>query len=72
MTDRLFFFGAYQGTRIRETPADLFAFVPTAAMLAGDFTPYASAACNSGTARTLRRAVRRQPPRPGSRSAPRR
>ena len=49
----MFFFGAFQGTRIRETPADLFAFVPTAAMLAGDFTTYASAECNSGTARTL-------------------
>jgi hypothetical protein len=46
-TDRLFFFGAYQGTRLRETPADLFAFVPTAAMLAGDFTQYASAQCNA-------------------------
>jgi hypothetical protein len=52
-TDRVFFFGAFQGTRIRETPADLFAFVPTPAMLAGDFTAYASAACNNGTARTL-------------------
>ena len=39
-TDRLFFFGGYQGTRLRETPADLFAFVPTAAMLAGDFSQY--------------------------------
>jgi len=48
-TDRLFFFGGYQGTRLRETPADLFAFVPTPAMLAGDFTQYASAAC-TGTA----------------------
>jgi hypothetical protein len=45
-TDRVFFFGAYQGTRLRETPADLFAFVPTEAMLAGDFTQYASAQCN--------------------------
>ena len=53
VTDRIFFFGAFQGTRIRETPADLFAFVPTAAMLAGDFTAYASAPCNNGTARTL-------------------
>jgi len=52
-TDRVFFFGAYQGTRTREVPADLFAFVPTAAMLAGDFTQYASAACNNGVARTL-------------------
>jgi len=48
-TDRLFFFGGFQGTRLRETPADLFAFVPTAAMLAGDFTQYASPAC-TGTA----------------------
>ena len=53
VSDRVFFFGAFQGTRIRETPADLFAFVPTAAMLAGDFTTFASAPCNSGTARTL-------------------
>jgi hypothetical protein len=52
-TDRMFFFGAFQGTRLRETPSDLFAFVPTAAMLAGDFSAYASAACNGGTARTL-------------------
>jgi hypothetical protein len=53
-TDRVFFFGAYQGTRLRETPADLFAFVPTAAMLAGDFTTYASAQCNATGAVTLR------------------
>ena len=66
VSDRVFFFGAFQGTRIRETPADLFAFVPTAAMLAGDFTAYASAACNNGTARTLGRALRGQPPRPGA------
>jgi hypothetical protein len=54
-TDRLFFFGGFQGTRLRETPADLFAFVPTAAMLAGDFTQYASAACtNTAAGVTLR------------------
>ena len=53
-TDRVFFFGAYQGTRLRETPADLFDFVPTAAMLAGDFTQYASAQCNATGAVTLR------------------
>ena len=43
--DRLFFFGAYQGTRATQTPADIITFVPTAAMLAGDFTQVASAAC---------------------------
>ena len=53
-TDRVFFFGGYQNTRLRETPADLFAFVPTAAMLAGDFTQYASAQCNATGAVNLR------------------
>jgi hypothetical protein len=43
--DRLFYFFGYQGTRTRQTPPDLIAFVPTAAMLAGDFTTFASPAC---------------------------
>jgi hypothetical protein len=43
--DKLFFFGAYQGTRVRQQPAEEVDFVPTAAMLAGDFSTYASAAC---------------------------
>jgi hypothetical protein len=46
-TDRLFFFGAYQGTRTIERPSDNIVFVPTPAMLAGDFTTIASAACNT-------------------------
>ena len=53
-TDKLFFFAGYQGTNTRVTPTDNREFVPTAAMLAGDFTAYASAACNGGTAVTLR------------------
>ena len=52
--DKLFFFGAYQGTNTHQTPAGNIAFVPTDAMLRGDFTAYASAACNGGTAVTLR------------------
>src|SRR5215212_5322925 len=43
--DRLFYFAGYQGTRTRQTPPDLIAFVPTPAMLAGDFTTFASPAC---------------------------
>jgi hypothetical protein len=43
--DRMFFFAGYQGTRTRQTPPDLIAFVPTAAMLAGDFTTFASPQC---------------------------
>ena len=46
--DKLFFFGGYQGTRLRFRPSDQIAFVPTAAMLAGDFTTFASPACNNG------------------------
>ena len=48
VTDRLFFFGAYQGTKTDEAPADILSFIPTAAMLTGDFTPYAAAGCSAG------------------------
>ena len=46
--NKLFFFGGYQGTTLRQDPADQRMFVPTAAMLAGDFTAFASPACNAG------------------------
>ena len=46
--DRLFFFGGYQGTILRQTPSDNISYVPTAQMLAGDFTTIASPACNGG------------------------
>ena len=52
--NKLFFFGGYQGTTIRQDPADNRQFVPTAAMLAGDFTAFASPACNAGRQITLR------------------
>ena len=51
--NRLFFFGAYQGTAVRQQPAANIARVPTAAMLAGDFTTVASPACNGGRQVTL-------------------
>ncbi|MBI2186692.1 MAG: TonB-dependent receptor [Acidobacteria bacterium] len=46
-TDRLFFFGAIQDTRATQTPADIFTLIPSAAMLQGDFTQVASAACRA-------------------------
>ena len=46
-TDRMFFFGAHQETRATQTPADIIAFIPTPAMLAGDFSTIASAQCRS-------------------------
>jgi hypothetical protein len=52
-TDRLFFFFGYQGTNTRVNPTDNRAFVPTEAMLTGDFTAFASPACNAGVQRNL-------------------
>ena len=54
LRDKLFFFGAYQGTAIRVRPSDNIAYVPTAAMLAGDFTAVTAPACNGGRQITLR------------------
>ncbi len=52
--NKLFFFAGYQGTIQRSNPATSVGFVPTAAMEAGDFTAFESAACNSGVAKTLK------------------
>src|SRR5204862_681628 len=42
--NKLFFFAGYQGTPLRQDPEDTITFVPTAAILAGDFTAFASPA----------------------------
>jgi hypothetical protein len=52
--NKVFFFGGYQGTTVRQDPANLKSFVPTDAMLAGDFTAFASPACNVGRQITLK------------------
>src|SRR5689334_13876974 len=52
--DKLFFFGGYQGTNQHQIPASNIAFVPTDAMLRGDFRDFASAECNGGTPVALR------------------
>jgi hypothetical protein len=51
--NKVFFFGALQISRNRQRPSDNTAFVPTQAMLAGDFTQIASAQCNGGSGVTL-------------------
>ncbi len=43
--NKLFFFAGYQGTYTRQDPTDATTFVPTAAMLAGNFAPW-EASCN--------------------------
>ena len=44
LKDRLFFFGGYQGTKIRNTRGGLTAYVPTAADLSGDFSAFLNGA----------------------------
>src|SRR5215475_8344070 len=52
--NKVFFFGGYQGTRLRQDPNNVKQFIPTPAMLSGDWTAFTSAACNAGVPRTLR------------------
>jgi hypothetical protein len=54
LKNKLFFFAGYQGATIRQDPSDQIAIVPTPAMLAGDFTAFASPACNGGRPITLK------------------
>ena len=51
--NKVFFFGGYQGTTLRQDPANNIGFVPTPAMMAGDFTAFGSPACNGGRQITL-------------------
>jgi hypothetical protein len=47
--NKLFFFAGYQGTYEKISPAANIAHVATAAVLQGDFTAFASPACNAGS-----------------------
>ena len=46
--DKLFFFGGFQATRQRTDPPQTVAYVPTAAVLNGDFSAIDSGSCVSG------------------------
>ena len=46
LKDKLFFFAGYQGKVEKTNPPTTVSFVPTAAMLAGDFTAIAAPACS--------------------------
>ena len=52
-TNKLFFFGGYQGKIEKSNPGTTISYAPTAAMRAGDFTGFASPACNGGRQITL-------------------
>jgi len=43
LRDKLFFFGGYQGTNLRINPSTTSSYIPTAAMLSGDWTSYVAA-----------------------------
>ena len=47
LKDKLFFFTGYQGTRNRSDPSTSISYVPTQAMLNGDFSTFLSSACNA-------------------------
>ena len=46
--NKLFFFGGYQGTLTRTAGGGNIAYVPTPAMMSGDWTAFTSPACNGG------------------------
>jgi hypothetical protein len=50
----IFYVGVYQGTRVRQNNTNIIGIVPTAAMVAGDFTAFTSPACNGGRQIALR------------------
>src|SRR2546426_1376151 len=52
--DKIFFFTGYQGTLIRQTPIQNTVFVPTPQMFNGDFSTFASPACQNSRVITLR------------------
>ena len=63
LQNKLFFFGGYQGKIERTNPPTNISYVPTPAMLNGDFTAFASPACNAGRAAHPHRRLRQQPDR---------
>ena len=47
IANKLFYFAGYQGTVVRSNPPTTITFVPSQAMMAGDFTTIASTACQA-------------------------
>jgi hypothetical protein len=53
MKNKAFFFGGYHGQIEKTNPPTSISYIPTRAMLNGDFTAFASPACNGGVQRNL-------------------
>lgn len=52
--NKIFFFAGLQGTTLRYNPDNSISTVPTQAMLQGNWTTFASPACNAGATKTLK------------------
>ena len=67
ISDKLFFFGGYQGTRNRQNPTGNTTFIPNAAALTGDFSTIAGAGCqSSGKALVLKNPLDNNNPFPNN------
>jgi hypothetical protein len=67
ITDKLFFFGGYQGTRNRQNPTGNTTYIPNAAALTGDFSTIAGAGCqSSGKALVLKNPLNNNTPFPNN------
>ena len=65
--DKLFFFGGYQGTLNRSNPPQTTTFIPTQAMLNGDFSAIAGPVCtNTASGRQLTNPLAGNAPFPGN------
>jgi hypothetical protein len=65
--DKLFFFGGYQGTINRSNPPQMTTFIPTQAMLNGDFSAIAGPVCTStASGRQLTNPLANNAPFPGN------
>jgi hypothetical protein len=62
IANKLFYFGGYQGTVVNVTPNNFFQFVPTAQMLAGDFSTITSRRATPGARSRCARRSRRITP----------
>ena len=51
--DKLFYFAGFQETILHTTPSSNITYIPTAAILQGDFTTFAGPGCNGGKQFTL-------------------
>jgi hypothetical protein len=68
--NKIFFFAGFQGTELRSNPDNTITTIPTQNILNGDWTTFASAACNGGVQKTLKAPFTNNTINPSAYSAP--